>query len=121
MRDLELAALQCPDHPGIKSLRLYHTLQLQTLEDRRLQFLTEFPNESDLRLRLAIAYRNSGDIESSGRLAADAWTLNPLHAGTVCFYHQFLKLRGLNSESILKLAVESGEEARLSMGKLECP
>jgi len=121
MRDLDQAAFQCPAHPGIKTLRLYHTLQLQTQEDTRLQFLIQFPNESDLRLKLATAYQQSGDIESSIQLAAEAWTLNPLDVGTVCFYRQLLQLKGLDVDATLTQAVENGVEAGSSLTELTCP
>jgi hypothetical protein len=96
-------------------------LQLQTQEDTRLQFLTQFPNESDLRLKLATAYQLSGDIESSIQLAAQAWTLNPLDVGTVCFYRQLLHLKGLDVGITLTQAVEKGEEAWSSLTELTCP
>jgi TolB-like protein len=100
MRDLDQAAIQCPGHPEIELLRLYNTLQLQGGEDKRSQFLVQFPNEAYLRLRLANIYKESGDIETSAHLAAEAWTLNPLDAETMCFYRLSLQLLGEAPESV---------------------
>jgi TolB-like protein len=99
MRDLEQAATQCPGHPDINIMRLYNTLQLKATEDMHSQFLVQFPNESDLRLRLAAIYQKSGNRETSTRLAAEAKFLNPLDVDTVCFYRQLLQSRTEEKET----------------------
>ena len=90
MQDLDQAAMFCPGHPDIGLLRLYHTRQLKLQPHQQSQFLARFPNESQLRLQLAFAYAEKGDMETSTQLAEEAWTLNPLDSRTVCDYRQLL-------------------------------
>jgi TolB-like protein len=104
MRDLDQAAIQCPGHPDIETLRLYNTLQLQGGEDMRSQLLVQFPNEANLRLQLANIYKESGDNVTSAHLAAEAWVLNPLDTETMCFYRQLLLILGETPGATLESA-----------------
>lgn len=121
MLDLDQAATQCPGHPAIETLSLYHTLQLQGQEDTRSQFLDQFPNESNLRLQLAAIYQESGDSETSIHLAAEAWTLNPLDVETVCFYRMLLQSKGEAHEAALLQTIENRMKALPFTPGFVCP
>ncbi|MEE8496536.1 MAG: hypothetical protein V3S21_08660 [Xanthomonadales bacterium] len=84
---------------------------MQGQEDSRSQFLVQFPNESNLRLQLAVIYQESGDIETSIHLAAEAWTLSPLDVETVCFYRMLLQSKGEAHKAALLQTVENRMKA----------
>jgi TolB-like protein len=121
MRDLDQAASQCPGHPGIETLRLYNTLQLQGQQANQSQFLTQFPNESRLRYELATSYYQSGDLESASPLAAEAWVLNPLNTTSLCFYQKLLQSQGDEGGTDALLAVENSMRVIRSTEVFYCP
>jgi TolB-like protein len=91
MKDLDQAVSYCSGHPGIAALRLYNTLQLQTENLSHTPYLSQFPNESSLRYKLATIYKNSGNMESARQFAFEAWSLNPLDPISLCFYQELLQ------------------------------
>jgi len=121
MRDLDQAASQCPDHPGIALLRLYNTLQLQAQQANQSQFLAQFPNESQLRYELATVYKQSGNIDTASEFAGEAWSLNPLDTIALCFYQQLLHLQESNRDSDALRSIEESMTERLLLQEFDCP
>jgi TolB-like protein len=111
MRDLDQAELLCPGYPEMEALRLYHTHQIQGHEELHAPLLSQFPNESLLRLQMAAVYKESGDIEMATHLIAEAWRLNPADAETVCFYWRLLQSKGQAREAGLLQALEKRSKA----------
>jgi len=121
MRDLDQAIRHCPGHPRIETLRLYNTLQLQDLKTSRTQFLSQFPNESYLRYRLATIVYQSGDLESANQLAAEALTLDPFDVESLCFFQQLLKSEEGNGETDVLQGLERSITVLGSIQAIDCP
>ena len=78
MQDLDNAEQFCPMHPQIELDRFYRTLLLEQELENAEGLLARFPNESELRIRLARLLRESGNTELALALSTEANALDPL-------------------------------------------
>ena len=65
-------------HPQIELDRFYRTLLLEQELENAEGLLARFPNESELRIRLARLLRESGNTELALALSTEANALDPL-------------------------------------------